>query len=246
MVEQLRSLLLLCAALALTTGCSNKHDSKIALLDPSVPQYGKTYAQWAEAWNQYWQSFTPPDCSSPIDDPTGAICQRYQDPESPVFFLTGTNGGPVVRTDCQVPAGKALFFPLVEANNDNSGLPASQQFTDDTLKSYTQTEFDGMEANSLELSVDGERVAGLDAGVVPPTRCMTHFDAASNRYQCDAQAAPTQGDFPGYLAGYWALLAPLPAGEHTIHFVAHAAGMPGQQGFAIEVTYSPLTIAAIE
>src|ERR1035437_707773 len=65
-------------------------------LDPSQPHYGKTDDDWATAWNQWLFKVT--DCSKePIKDTTGQSCAINQDPVSPVFFLTGTYGGTVVR-----------------------------------------------------------------------------------------------------------------------------------------------------
>ncbi len=49
---------------------------------------------------------------NPVEDNTGKFCGLGQ--SGPVWFLAGTFGGTVERT-CTIPAGKALFYPLVNS-----------------------------------------------------------------------------------------------------------------------------------
>src|SRR4051812_48129362 len=87
----------------LLTGCGEGDDppvpakAKLDILDPSASHDGKTYAEWAEAWVQYWTSTAPPECVNPITDDTGESCALYQAAESPVFFLAGNFGGVTLR-----------------------------------------------------------------------------------------------------------------------------------------------------
>jgi hypothetical protein len=59
------------------------------------------WVRWAESL---------PWLDGPIKDQTGEHCADGQD--GPVWYLAGTAGGPVVR-QCDIPAGKQLFFPLI-------------------------------------------------------------------------------------------------------------------------------------
>jgi hypothetical protein len=52
-----------------------------------------------------------PAATNPALDTTGAHCAEGQ--AGPVWFLARTFGGALVTRHCSVPAGKALFFPLV-------------------------------------------------------------------------------------------------------------------------------------
>src|SRR5262249_22552324 len=82
------------------------------ILPPNSTAFGKTYGGWSAAWWQY--VLAQPASSSPRVDPTGAGCGTGQ--SGRVFFLVGTSGsGTATRDGCTVPAGKALFFPLVNA-----------------------------------------------------------------------------------------------------------------------------------
>jgi len=75
-----------------------------------LPPLGNTYAQLSAKWWRYVLSF--PAATNPLLDPTGADCAAGQ--QGKVFFLVGSFIGPVVREECIVPAGAALFFPVID------------------------------------------------------------------------------------------------------------------------------------
>jgi hypothetical protein len=229
------------AAVFTLCACGSTKQSHIDILNPNVPQYGKTYAEWASAWIAYSQRYAPPDCADPVVDETGELCTRYQDEDSPVFFLVGNYGGVSRRDRCVVPAGKALFFPLLEAFGDNAGVPLDQLYSDETLRSYAESSFALMDASTLQLSVDGATAEGLERGAVTNTKTFTHFDSTQNRYACDDKTN-VEGDFPGYGSGYWVMLAPLAPGQHTVEFSAQARPAPGQNGLTLDVHYAPLMV----
>ena len=56
-----------------------------------------------------------PASQNPIFDQTGADCGLGQN--GGVWYLAGTTGGAVTRT-CTIPAGKSIFFPIINVNND--------------------------------------------------------------------------------------------------------------------------------
>jgi hypothetical protein len=80
------------------------------VLPRNARPFGKTYEEWAVAYRQWLTAI--PAASNPGIDLTGEFCGEGQ--SGPVWFLASHIGGPatVVR-DCQVPAGKALYVPLV-------------------------------------------------------------------------------------------------------------------------------------
>ncbi|MEU8432054.1 hypothetical protein AB0F18_03950 [Streptomyces sp. NPDC029216] len=65
---------------------------------------GRLAARW---WK--WALTAPAD-ESPVADTTGAYAGRRQPAD--LWFLAGTHGGRVVRR-CSVPAGRPLFFPVL-------------------------------------------------------------------------------------------------------------------------------------
>jgi len=72
---------------------------------------GNDYGDWSVLWWQWLLSI--PAAANPALDSTGANCGQKQ--AGPLWFLAGNFGGPAVTRDCTVPAGKSIFFPLVNA-----------------------------------------------------------------------------------------------------------------------------------
>jgi hypothetical protein len=77
---------------------------------PDSHPYGNTYGEWSARWWQW--ALSVPEGMNPVFDTTGVRCAEAQ--AGPVWFLAGTFGGAVTRS-CPVPAGKALFVPLLNA-----------------------------------------------------------------------------------------------------------------------------------
>ncbi|MFF2192182.1 hypothetical protein [Streptomyces sp. NPDC058157] len=73
---------------------------------------GRLAARW---WR--W-ALSAPEGESPVADTTGAYAGRRQ-PED-LWFLAGTHGGRVVRR-CGVPAGRPVFFPVL--NTRRAAVP---------------------------------------------------------------------------------------------------------------------------
>ena len=93
--------------LTLVSALPAQADPPIAPITP--PADGQTYGRWAAAWWQWALGIPAPE--NPFLDTTGANCAQRQVDQ--VWFLAGAFGTePVVRT-CSIPAGKSLFFPLI-------------------------------------------------------------------------------------------------------------------------------------
>ena len=83
--------------------------------------FGHSYGEWSARWWQW--SYSLPTTHHPLFDTAG--CEAGQ--TGKVWFLGGTftliqQGNEVVgvaERTCDVPAGKALFFPLLNAEWDN-------------------------------------------------------------------------------------------------------------------------------
>jgi len=111
--------------------------------------------QLAREWMRW--GLEQPFTTGPIADPTGDACEMGQ--EGPVWFLAGTYGGAVTR-HCTIPAGKQLYFPLVNrwAVFPPAYFPDMQSIRD--VKPEILAWFDDSLANtcSLTLRVDGQDV----------------------------------------------------------------------------------------
>jgi hypothetical protein len=190
--------------------------------------YGNTYGEWSAEWWQWALSI--PLAHSPIADTTGADCTQKQ--SGPVFYLAGTGGPPAVTRKCTVPAGKALFFPILNAlwgasvgdcAPTNSGVACN-------LADLRKLAAGSMDSVTLKAVIDGESVENLrQQRVQSPALTIT--------YPADNSAGVPAGSYtPNVSDGYWLLLPPLPAGKHTIYFKGVITGGPFA-GFVVEVTY---------
>ena len=209
----------------------------------SVP-YGKTYGGWAAVWWQW--AFSVPADVNPLFDETGANAAQGQ--TGHVWFLGGVfnESGTATRT-VTVPAGKALFFPIVnymwlsfpEDNPDPEAFPPDppwdEPYTDPsgvewaTYEEYVRV---GMlkpvidSTTNLSCTIDGNSVENLAA-----YRCQ------SPTFMVDLPEKNIFG-LPPYLwgpcadDGIYVFLAPPAVGKHTIQFTATLSN-----GFSLSITY---------
>jgi len=198
-------------------------------------QFGATYSEWSARWWQWLLSF--PADSNPNFDTTGAACDAGQ--TGPVWFLAGVFGGTVTRT-CTIPAGKAIFFPVL--NNVTFSPFPTEGIAD--LRAQAAGPIDG--TTLLKATLDGAELRGLRnlrvqspafsfvvpvGGLLGPGACEPLFVPTT-----DPPLPPRpQGLLcnPAVSDGFWVLLAPLPSGGHVLRF-------RGQFGadFNLDVTYN--------
>jgi hypothetical protein len=185
-----------------------------------VQTFGATHGEWSARWWQWLLSI--PTSINPNLDTTGANCAQGQ--EDDVWFHAGAFGGTVTRT-CTIPAGKPIFFPLI---NTVSFKP----FGHETLLDLRRLAADFIDTVTvLEATIDGTDVQNLFSfrvrspsfTVIVPPRGLVPRGQTS----VPANTDPIVSD------GYWLLLSPLPAGPHVIHFHTETSG-----GFEVDVTYN--------
>lgn len=232
-------------ALMACSGSNNKSStcSAVKPLDPTASHYGKTYAEWNAAWWKWYFQLQEPSgaatnsklCVDPIQDPSGAQCQSGQDPNSPVFFLTGNFGGTSVRDQCAVPKGKAIFFPILNWEADNVGVAPGQVESAAGLKGECDATEKAVDVSSLKASVDCENIPHLDQYVSGQQSFTYTVPAEPNIYTCNGVTGISGVVQPAYAGGFSVLLPPLPPGKHTIHFSGTRKQSP--QDFTLDVTY---------
>ena len=188
---------------------------------------GQSYGEWSAAWWQ-WAWSIPAD-ESPLFDDTGANCAQHQ--SGTVWFLAGSfavvevgQGNFVAEATraCTIPPGTALFFPILNAEADNSCPPRDPPAPPEQLRA---------EVNAL-LDQPTEVAAELD-GV--PVQHVVDYRAASPVFQVvfppDNICGTTPGTSIAVADGYYLMLKPLSAGEHVLHFTG---SIPG---FSLDITY---------
>lgn len=183
--------------------------------------FGKSYGEWAAEWWK-WITAIPFD-NNPQFDPTGEFQDNGQSGE--VWFLGSTFGwGETYERSCEVPAGKAIFFPIVPAV---FWAPEDGE-TEEEVRALANASMDGVDM--LECSVDGVPLEDLfdyraesPAFTLPDTLLVDFGFDPGDRY-------------PAVADGFWILLAPLSRGEHVIHFSMHIETGPFAGGWH-DVTY---------
>lgn len=213
---------------ALTVQTASAAHTDSLVFSQSNP-YGSSYGDWSAKWWQY--VFDLPTANHPMNDTTGQYCAVAQ--AGPVFFLMGTvNGASVNRTQCVVPAGKALFLPVVNAicalPEDDPQKPHNRYQA--MIKSCSDL-IDLVKKDSLKVTVDGLPIEGVD-----------DFRAPSPIFSYVGKANLFGGWYEGehdyaFSDGYWVMLKPLPPGTHAIHFEGVLDYADPTPDFVIDVTY---------
>lgn len=185
--------------------------------------HGLTYGEWAAKWEQ-WLLSTPANIN-PATDETGKYCAQNQN--GPVWFLAGTPGGSADRT-CTIPAGKAIFFSII--NNECSYAEHP------TLKSESDLAMCARAANNqvtnLQTIVGGVNLQQLEKyRVTSPLFNLTF--PANNVF-----GAPV-GTTQAVVDGFYIFLQPLTGGKHEVDFSGLTPGNPttGTTNFAVDVKY---------
>jgi hypothetical protein len=147
-----------------------------------------------------------------------------------IFFLAGNFGGTTVR-QCSVPAGKALFFPVI------NGLWIAPEEGDNESCRQAVNEFLGFPAQ-IACSIDGVPVADLRAyrAQSPPGGSPFHIRAGGLLESLAPDFYVPRGYLPGTVAdGYWLLVKLGPGKQHVIQFSGQSANE--EFPFELDVTY---------
>jgi len=164
------------------------------LIPPAKPIAGASQEEWSKRWWHWALSFDDED--SPVADADGRLCGSGQ--SGPVWFLAGSYGSQRTVRSCRVPAGKTLFFPLI---NIITFPPDDEREACASLMLRAEDETEAPAALVLELN--GRRFQGLEAHRQATRGC---FLVAPN------DDAPAAGN------GYYVALGPLKAGRYTLNF----------------------------
>ena len=195
-----------------------------------LPPIPRIYSAYQAKWWQ-WAASLPADHNPLLDTADGSAGQS-----GPVWYLGGSFGTGVADRTLTVPAGKALFFPVINL----AYFLTDATDTEEGSRDLINTIMDHIVSSFVE--IDGQPVAHLerfrtvsrlfDIGPLP----------ANNILGVDAgRVIPTVDD------GIYVLLLPLTPGEHTIHFGGHVlvpADVPVVGGFEFsqDATYH-ITVA---
>lgn len=188
--------------------------------------FGKTYGEWSEEWWK-WILSIPTSVNPFMDDGSGKFCAKKQSGD--VWFLPGNWVG-TKELECEVPAGKAIFFPII--NNECSTIEGYGE-TEDELHNNTTGIIDGVTV--IKATVDGKPLKQLKEYRVesslfefklPGDNVLEKFDWIVPEFE-GAKSSNSVSD------GYWIMLEPLSPGKHEIYIY----GKLPKFDFETEMTY---------
>lgn len=222
------------ATLVLTFGAaSSVRADNPRVLPPQSHPYGKSHAEWsAEHWK--WTYSMPTD-AHPLTDTADVSAGQ----SGPVWFLGGTwapttdpNGNYVGIVDRHVtiPTGKALFFPIIDAEQSlaEGGV--------DEADCRTTANYFADHAVGLSCVIDGRPVRNLAA-----YRTDSPFFDFGPLPENNLLGLPEGTTSSAVSDGYFIMLAPLSPGRHTIHFTGAFVFTMEADGFdfsfSLDITY---------
>jgi hypothetical protein len=217
-----------------TCALANKNDGRVTILPPNSRStaVALSTADWSANWWQW--AFQIPNSVNPNLDLTGGSCGVGQ--WGPVFYLSG--GGGIINRTCTVPAGKALFFPIINVECSNIEGPPFQGRNEAELKACVKRWMNGLIPSSLKLtirSMDGGRPVDIS---VPN---LDSFEVRSPVFtfvlpQDNMFGLPQGTPALSMSDGIWVMLRLAP-GRYTVHFEGKIAP-PGAPDTNIQnVTY---------
>jgi len=193
------------------------------------PYYKGTYQALAADWARWHDSM--PTSAHPLEDT--ANCDTNQ--SGPVFFLGGaTSSATLTRDNCTIPAGKAIFFPLVNTGYHN--IDENPQLTAEELHQQNSFYWTGFVGATAE--VDGVPVPNIEDYEVHTEVFVFDFVADGP----SSTPSTPSGTSTGVNYGVFLLLNPPAPGSHTIHFTGNLLFTLAEHGFDLvfdlDLTYN--------
>jgi hypothetical protein len=169
---------------------------------------------------------------NPLTDTTGEHCAQRQVDE--VWFLAGSffSTAPVVRA-CEVPAGKSLFFPLINnfygAFLNESPVTWTEEFVHDAASCTEPTEI-SVQIDGFEAPNPTQYFTGASGSQSPLFNVQL---PPGNVLEVDETEVPELVQSPSAEQGYYLFVLPLSSGTHTIRWTASGCS----PGLSQDITY---------
>jgi hypothetical protein len=198
-----------------------------------------TYGEWNARWWQWF--FSVPASKNPGLATNGAVdCSVGQSGD--VWFLAGyfLGSGSFTRS-CTIPAGKALFIPLINSWADN--ICNTPPLTVDQLRALAAN-FVSSPAK-LHASIDDSpllsqrAISPVFSYNLPSTKDNVIYAAFG--VKLPGPCWPSLHVDPAVADGFYTMLPPLSAGSHSINF--GGSGGTGPTRITLNVTYN-LTVGS--
>lgn len=185
-------------------GSASAYPAESSLIQkPDFKLDGRTAADLSAEWWKWAMSST--DEMNPVRDMSGAHCDSGQ--QGKVWFLAGGFGSALIRRSCTIPAGKYIFFPVINMvywpEEENNGYTCQEAIKNAAVNNDT--------AIDLFVELDGKVVKNPKRFRARTIKCFDVYE------RIPAERKPYSA-FPSASDGYWILLKPLKPGKHSIKF----------------------------
>jgi hypothetical protein len=240
-ITSIKRLRALAAAAVTLAGVSSPALAKGNVLPPQSHAFGHTYGEWLAKWWQWSLAF-------PVNaDPEYGTADISAGQSGQVWFLPAPLGGATATRTGTIPAGTALFVPVLTFEADNTGCPTYTDFTADQLAALVQGGFSF--ATETSCTIDGVAVAGMEDPQTSPyfvqSPAFSYTVASQDNVLAnypgfvDESCIPDGTTvYPTVAGGVCVLIAPLSVGQHTIHI----GGAVPAFGLFYDVTFD-ITVA---
>ncbi len=191
------------------------------VLPPNASAFGQTYGELSAAWWQW--AFSIPAPVNPLFAEGAVDCSFAQ--SGHVWFLVGVfnESGTAVRS-CTIPTGTALFFPIINVECSTLEPPPFFGSDEQELRACAHT----FSFANLQATIDGRPLGELATYEIDsPLFTFTLPDD-------NLLGVPGGATGLSVANGVYLLLAPLPPGEHVLHF---GGTYPDFDGFTLDITY---------
>jgi hypothetical protein len=206
--------------------------SSIDIIGPENKPYGLSYEEHVKNFWK-WVLSIPADKGLWDTADKGENCHVGQSPNSPIFYITGNDGGRSTRT-CHVPAGKALFIPVspMEASDKESGNAGK------SVEYLTKVAKDDQDSiKSLYLRIDDKIYHLTDLA-----KYRIHTGAFEVYFPRNAiMGVSTEGSAKAAADGYYVITEPLTSGTHTIQYKSSlicTEALCTDPSYASDITYN--------
>jgi hypothetical protein len=194
----------------------------------------QTYGGWAAEWWQW--ALGVPAAVNPVTDTTGEHCAQRQ--VDKVWFLAGSfSADPVVRA-CTVPAGKSLFFPLI----NNAYFAFLNDQPDTRTEEFVRSQGSCTLPANISVWIDGFKIPRPTVFFTGPSGSQSPIFNVQlppgNVLGADETSVPELVLSPSAEQGYYLFVLPLSPGTHTIRWIASGC----TEGNSQDITYN-LTIS---
>ena len=203
------------------------------VLPPNSHPHGHTYGELNASWWQWF--FSVRASKNPGLATNGAVdCRVGQSGD--VWFLAGyfLGSGTFTRS-CTIPAGKALFIPLINSWADN--ICNTPPFTVEHLRALAESL--AIPSTNLHAIIDGRSLPSQRAKSpvfsynLPGTK--DNVITAAFGVKIPGPCWPSLHVYPAVADGFYTMIPPLSAGSHSINFGGVG---PAPDKITLDVTYN--------